>query len=252
MAIDARFRPGWKLSLFTLLLFPAMLWLGFWQLEREQEKRDLQRRYDARAAAAPLPLEQLAARADPSLLSAGAGLQYLAVSLRGRFDNERLFLLDNRVRRGRAGFEVIAPFYRTDGGIVLVNRGWVAQGSSRQEPPAVPAVRGEVEISGQVYVPPGEAFRLGGDAPFSGWPRIIQAIDAVVMLRELGADPDTAFPYTVRLGEGEAGALVRDWPVVNLGPERHRGYAVQWFSMAAVLLLLYLYAGIKSPPRQRD
>ena len=48
------------------------------------------------------------------------------------------------------------------------------------------------------------------------------------------------FPYPVRLNAGEELALDIDWQVVNVRPEKHRGYAVQWFAMAGMLALLYV------------
>ena len=44
-----------------------------------------------------------------------------------------------------------------------------------------------------------------------------------------------------KAGGGRAAALTIDWPVINVTPEKHTAYAVQWFAMALVLLLLYLW-----------
>ena len=49
------------------------------------------------------------------------------------------------------------------------------------------------------------------------------------------------FDYSIRLAEATPGVLLRNWPVISTTPEKHRGYAVQWFAMAAALVLLYLY-----------
>ena len=52
---------------------------------------------------------------------------------------------------------------------------------------------------------------------------------------------DRVFPFPVRIDAGEPGALQVDWQVVNMSPQTHQGYAVQWFAMAAVLLVFYLF-----------
>jgi cytochrome oxidase assembly protein ShyY1 len=56
----------------------------------------------------------------------------------------------------------------------------------------------------------------------------------------LGVGEDLLFPYSVRIKAGETGALAVDWKVVNTGPAKHIGYAVQWFAMSAVLALMYV------------
>ena len=48
------------------------------------------------------------------------------------------------------------------------------------------------------------------------------------------------FPYPVRINAGQASALTVDWKIVNVSPQKHTGYAVQWFTMAAVLGIFYL------------
>ena len=49
------------------------------------------------------------------------------------------------------------------------------------------------------------------------------------------------YPYSVRLDADSPGALTVDWPLVNMAPEKHRAYAVQWFCMALALLLIFLW-----------
>jgi cytochrome oxidase assembly protein ShyY1 len=228
-----QFRFDWKLTLLTALLLPLMLSLGVWQLQREQEKRALQDTYAARQREQPLALATLAP---------GDDLQYRQVEMRGTFDNMHLFLLDNRVHQGQAGYEVLAPFTTVDGALVFVNRGWIQQGQTRAELPAIASIDGQVQLRGSVYVPVGESFVLGADLVAEGWPKVVQTLDPARMAALAAYDPNISlFPYTVRLAEGAPGALVRDWPVVSTTPQKHRGYAVQWFAMATVLFGLYLY-----------
>jgi len=224
------FHFNWKISLFILLFFPLFIRLGFWQLEREQEKLDLQSLYESRQSAETRELGGLDTDSD---------LQYVNVRVRGHYDNSHTFLLDNKVNEGQAGFEVISPFREQGGELVMINRGWIASNAYRENLPQAQAIEGEVELSGAIYVPLGEQFMLAEEAPGTGWPRIIQSLDMTRMAEALGVE--RLFPYTVRLASFSPGAFVRNWPVITTTPERHRGYAVQWFSLAGVLLLLYLY-----------
>src|SRR5690606_5018678 len=129
-----RYRFDWKLTLMCLLLLPLLLRLGFWQLSREEEKRELQALYEERLQRLPVPLESL---------DAGSDLQYVPVSIQGRFDNSRYFLLDNRVHEGRVGYEAIVPFLSSSGLVVFVNRGWLPGTGDRQRLPVLDAVEGE-------------------------------------------------------------------------------------------------------------
>jgi surfeit locus 1 family protein len=232
-----QFRFDWKLSLLTALLLPLLLSLGYWQLQREQEKLALQQQYAARQSEAAVALEQLRPQDD---------LQYRQVEISGRYDNAHSFLLDNRIHQGRAGYDLVTPLITPANGIVLVNRGWLPQGASRAQLPALAVIDGDVSLRGSVYVPVGTQLVLGAAEPAAGWPRVVQTLEPAQMAAAAGHASAELFPYSVRLAEGAPGVLVRDWPVVSMAPERHRGYAVQWFAMATMLLGLYLYYSTRS------
>jgi cytochrome oxidase assembly protein ShyY1 len=233
-----RYRFDWRLSLLTALLLPLMVSLGFWQLRRGDEKAALQSLYDARQQAAAVPLASLAADGD---------VQYRQVSISGRYDNEHVFLLDNRIYQGKPGYEAIVPVIGDDGSVTLVNRGWIAQGASRQALPTVTSIEGDVSITGSVYQQVGTPVTLGAQQDTTGWPRVVETLDVMQMAALAGhAGAAKVFPHTVRIAQGVSGALVRYWPVVSMTPERHYGYAVQWFAMATALVLLYLFYSTKN------
>lgn len=232
----------WKLSLFTLLLFPVLIRLGFWQLEREQEKLMLQSLYESRQSAETVDLLSLDETND---------LQYISVKLRGYYDNEHNFLLDNKIFEGQAGFEVLTPFYTNEGLLVMINRGWIAQNEYREILPQLKEIPGEVELQGKVYVPLGEQFMLGVEDQNSNWPRVIQSLDIENMIATFNTETEH-FSYSVRLDALQPGVYVRNWPVISTLPEKHRGYAIQWFTMATVLLLLYLFISTKVETENRS
>lgn len=235
------YRFDWKLSLLTAVLLPLMISLGFWQLRRGDEKDAIQRVFDLRVRERPVNLAELETDTD---------LQYKQVALVGHFDNAHVFLLDNRVYQGRPGFEVIVPFVTSDERVVMVNRGWVAMGPSRTELPQITAIEGEQHLRGAVYQAVGQAVTLGTLQESQTWPRVIETLDVTEMAAMAGVSARNVFPHSVRLGEGETGVLIRYWPVISMSPEKHRGYAVQWFAMSLALLLLYLYYSTK--PQQHS
>lgn len=234
-----RFRPGLLPSLLVLALLPMLVGLGCWQLQRAEEKRTLLAQEAAQRGAAPLGVSEVERLAAPA---------FRRVRLDGHFDAAHSLLLDNRQRGGRAGVELLQPFYdRPSGRWVLVNRGWLAW-PDRRTPPAFASPEGELSLLASVYRPPGITFLLGDGAPGLGWPRLVNAVDVVALWRELGRE---GLADELRLAPGPA-SYVGDWPVVSVGPERHLGYAVQWFALAATLLGLYLWLGLRQAREVRD
>jgi surfeit locus 1 family protein len=219
--------------LFVLLGVSLLAGLGVWQLSRAEEKAGLQNAFDAQQSRPPALLSEL------SDFTADE-LAYLPVQLTGRFRNDQYFLLDNRMHRGRYGNEVISVFELADGMLVLVNRGWLPADPARISLPEAPPVPDEVTLQGQVYVAPGKPYLLQEQKFSKGWPRRIQALEMDKFPEALGVGADLLFPYSVRIKTGETGALAVDWKVVNTGPAKNIGYAVQWFAMSAVLALLYV------------
>lgn len=234
-----RFHPGLLPTLVVLALLPLLLGLGFWQLQRAEEKRVLLAEQATRSQEPALELRELEAVDDPA---------FRRVRLVGEFDGEHSLLLDNRQRGGRVGVELLQPFLdRPSGRWVLVNRGWLPW-PQRATPPAFDTPQGELQLQVTVYRPAGQAFLLGDGAPGAGWPRLVNAVDAPALWRELGRDGLAA---ELRLAPGPA-SYVGNWPVVAVGPEKHLGYAVQWFALAATLLGLYLWLGVKQARERRD
>ena len=218
------------MTLFTLLLVPVMIGLGFWQLQRAEEKTRLAIGWEQRRQQAPSPLAELWDMAPEALA-------YRRVRLAGQFVEGRYFLVDNKTRQGRFGYEVVAVFEHKSGGVVLVNRGWVAGDPARRSLPQVAEVAGEQALTGHVYVSPGKPYLLGEQVLAQGWPKRVQAIEMDKLAPVLG---EQLFPFTVRVDRDQPGALEADWLIVNVSPEKHQAYAVQWFTMAAVMAGFYL------------
>lgn len=221
-----RFQWRWngKLLVFGLLLLPITLGLGYWQLQRADQKRGLIASYDSRRHSAPLPL---------ATVTPGSNNLYVRVQIDGMPDPGHQFLLDNRMRGSRAGYEVLTPVELDSGGWVMVNRGWLAAGASRARLPDIPPPPDHVSWVGYLYQAPGRPLVLGREELAAGWPQVVQQIDAAQLERRLG---HALFPDVVRL-ETSPG-LDTNWTVVNLSPAKHLGYAVQWFALAAALVIL--------------
>jgi surfeit locus 1 family protein len=221
----------WRTSLFVILLTPLFVGLGLWQLQRAEEKLVIAEQWQLRQQESPRSLESLSGEAQ--------ALAYRRVRLQGEFVPGRAVLLDNRMYQGRYGLEVLSPFQlQGSGRLVLVNRGWVLGDGSRRSLPTVLDIAGPQSITGTVYVPPGEAYSLGDPQAVAGWPKMVQVLD-IAYVEELLEQP--LYPYSVRLDADSAGALTTNWPLLNVSADKHQAYAVQWFSMALVLFLIYIW-----------
>ncbi|MCB1844754.1 MAG: SURF1 family protein [Halioglobus sp.] len=236
------FQPEWRITVFTLVMAPLMVGLGFWQLARADEKAALAADFAAKQVRPPvsgLALDGLSS----------ADLAYLPVTLEGQLDAARYFLLDNRLRGGVFGNEVVEVLSAAhDDRLFLVNRGWVPADPARLSLPEVERVEGVVRLNGYLYVAPDKPYLLGEQQLESGWPKRVQALEVDVIADALGVSADELYPYPLRLDADSTGALLTDWQVLNQSPAKHTGYAVQWFTMATVLALFWLARSF----RQRD
>jgi surfeit locus 1 family protein len=232
------FRPGVLPSVIVLLLLPCLIALGFWQLARAEEKRQLLALYQAQQSAAPIALNQLEQLTDPA---------YRRVQLHGYFDAQHSLLLDNRLRDGRAGVEVLQPFYDQPSGLwLLVNRGWQAW-PDRRVPPQFNTPDSPLQLTAWVYVALAGGLHLSGASDDKSWPRLISEVQPQSLWQQLGRG---GFRHELRLEAGPA-ALRTDWPVIAMGVEKHQGYAVQWFAMAGALFALFIYFGIHNARETR-
>lgn len=231
-----KIKKQWQLSLLVLLFLPLLLWLGFWQLERAEEKQQLLAQYEQQRE---LPVQHFTA-----ITSVQQETNYQSVRLRGQFDQARYWLLDNRSREGQVGYEVVMPLWLEQSEQwVLVNRGWVSSPGSRNQLPAITTPSGHVAIEGHFYKPARNAiFNIARSDLPQAWPKRVLYIDHDSVKQALRAD---VYPTVLRMKNNSLGAFSAQWSAVNTLPEKHWGYAIQWFAMSLVLLVLYCRALLK-------
>jgi surfeit locus 1 family protein len=224
------FKPTLIPSLITLIIFALLLTLGFWQLSRARYKEALQASFAAQLNLPYTSIDQIDLTVE--------GARYRKVSVTGRYDGIHQILLDNQVLDGQPGYHVLTPL-RLKGGkqAVLVNRGWVPLGASRQQLPAIGVTDVEVTLKGRIAQPANPGMRLAAPSDVD-WPRVVQYLDYGEAATALGY---ALAPVVILLDPDMAEGYRRDWrpTPAGFGPERHRGYAVQWFALAATLLVIY-------------
>ncbi len=239
-----RFSPTLVPSLATAVLLPVLVALGVWQLGRADEKRGIEQIVAQRIGAPPLEIDAL--RWNVMQMSNDvAKLAYVPVTMNGRFDGGRQYLLDNRTRNGVAGFHVLTAFIPggASGG-VMVNRGWIPLGQHRDRPPHLPVPSTDVRISGSFdgsrKPPP-----LLGPSGYEQrqWPKIVQRVELEPMAKQLGI---SLLPQVVLLDPDAPAGFVREWkPYYGISVERHQAYAFQWFALATALAVIYIVVNLK-------
>lgn len=229
------FAPSWFGWLLTLLVVPALSSLGFWQLSRAHEKRELM----AQAEQGRRHVVQLNAINSTELH------RYQSVSVSGRYDAARQALLDNMPSsRGEPGYRVLTPLLLEDQSLVLVDRGWVPIGKDRTKRPQLNVDTQPRQLTGMLDELPRPGVRAGNAGVQPGvWPQRLNYPTFEELQQLYGA---TLQPRIVLLDAAASDGFDRIWQVdVGFTPERHVGYAVQWFGMALTVLIIFIVVNLR-------
>jgi cytochrome oxidase assembly protein ShyY1 len=209
--------------------------LGQWQTRRAAEKEAIERKLSAREAAPPLALN--------GRLQAIDEAEYRRVLVRGEFVRGWPIYLENRPHQGVAGFYVLMPLKIAGSDLhVLVARGWVRRDvADRTRLPSIPAPAGTVEIEGVATRNPGHVLQLGRPEPLHP-NAIVQNVDVEEFAQ---ASKLPMQPFVIEQLTDTQDGLVRDWPRPSTGVEKHRGYAFQWYALAATALSFFIVTGFR-------
>jgi surfeit locus 1 family protein len=218
------------LTIAALLAAGLTASLGMWQLSRASQKQALQVALSAQSSKALLDASGLLAAAAP------LQLVHQRARLTGHWVADKTIFLDNRQMDARVGFYVLTPFVlQNEGGVVVVQRGWAPRNfESRTSLPRVATPAGLVEIEGRIAPPPAKLYELSG----ASLGAIRQNLDLTQFQRETGLP---LLPITLLQTGPASEGLLRDWPAVNVGVDKHYGYAFQWFGLSTLIVGLYLW-----------
>ena len=216
----------------VVLLVPAFIWLGFWQLDRAEQRAVAVNLQRDNVAADPVPVEDLT--------SVGGEVspddRWRTVETTGTWDTDHQVLLRNRDGSGGVGFHVLTPLVTEDGTGLLVNRGWIERGETAQDTPEIPPVpEGPIEVAGRLHF--GETEQNTGLRQRDGMPEgQIMMVDVDALAEEL--------PYPIYGGYVE---LTSQDPAPDPAPERislreedsgmSASYAVQWWVFTVVVVV---------------
>jgi len=212
--------------------------LGVWQLQRANEKRGIETRINARSTAPAMILE-------PPLNWMPDEVEYQNIKVTGEFLPLGQLLIDNIIRNSKPGYDVMSAL-KISGTeqILLVNRGWVAQGRSRNDLPEVELPEGLQTLEGIVRTPSALPFvdasmtPLSMQAPFSLW----LYADLEKYRSESGLQ---LLPFAMLQKSDNGDGLLRDWPAYRAKVAMHIGYAIQWFAFAIIVSIIFIGLGRK-------
>lgn len=233
-----QFHISWIGLTTYLVLMTLLCSLGFWQLDRSEQKMQILEQQQIALDAASINLNQ-------QPITDIEMARYHKAMLSGHYDNAHQFLLDNQIVDGKNGYFVLTPFF-VDGQsrAILVNRGWVVLGQDRNHLPAVEIQSEQTHISGRINHFPVVGFKLkGAEIPTETWPSVVQVIDSRVLSNKLGYELEK---FQLELDPLVDQGFKREWRInTPIPPEKHLGYAVQWFSLALTLTALFLWISLK-------
>ena len=220
-------------SILITATFAFLVSLGFWQLERADEKRGI----EASIKLANTGSVELIK--DEEVLE---NKEYYEVRLQGHYLNDKQFIYDNQIVDQASGYYVLTPFALNEQSkVVLINRGFLPWNGRRDKLADIFIDRGEREIKIQISKPI-KRMELKASEIGREFPVLLQALD----LEEMRAITKLDFSEVIGLLDADStDGFIRKWEPYTGSIEKHVGYAIQWFLMALVLAIIGIRLAIK-------
>ena len=214
------------LTSFSIFFVIVFVFLGVWQIERAAHKEGLLQAFNSEQESPPIRLTSQSP-------------DWSRVFVDGIFDSSRQILIDNQIHKGKVGYKIFTPFRFADNKIVLVDRGWIAQGQSRSDLPQLNILEKKSRIIATVTSPE-QGVLAGSELLTNEWPRVSQT-KAVEVIASAFKEPILDIVLVLDPGSSQITEFIQIKPFA-ITPVKHYGYAMQWFTMSIVLLGMFLYA----------
>ncbi|MDB9788641.1 SURF1 family protein [Candidatus Thioglobus sp.] len=220
-------------SILITATFAFLVSLGFWQLERADDKRSIE-----------ASIKQ-ANTGSVELIKKEEGLQskeYYEVRLQGKYLSDKQFIYDNQIVDQVSGYYVLTPFaLEGQSKAILINRGFIPWNGRRDKLADIVIGQETREIKVQISKPI-KRMELKPSEVGIQFPALIQLID----LQDMADRAKVDFSSVIGLLDASASnGFIRKWEPYTGSIEKHIGYAVQWFLMALVLAIIGIRIAIK-------
>ncbi len=223
----------WLPHLAALLTILLCARLAFWQIDRADQKRERMELWQSAPAL--------------SLNDEPAVPLFATVEATGSFDPRRHVLLDNQIRNNHPGVHVFTPF-RPDGSsqLYMVNRGWLPWDRSSANNAGIETNDATVNITARLSDIPKVGLQLGEASPLDQeqWPNLMTYYDTELIRQALG--PEVAANVLLLDPQHPAHLTGDPWRPVNMGSERHVGYAFQWMAIGLAVLVIWIILTYRS------
>ena len=200
------------------------LYLAKWQIERGNEKDLLYNSYQKNISLQPQVIDELSEYYN----------NFTKIKVSGELLPENQFLLDNKVYKRKAGYDVITPMLVNDK-ILLVNRGWV-DGNNRLTMPNIDIATINTEVEGYTYEYK-EGYVLKDEPKSSSWPRLIQSVNIKEISEALGKE---VFSYSIIMSTKQTNSLQLRKTHQKNDKLKHYMYAGQWFIFSIIGFILII------------
>ena len=249
----------WRMMVFCVVFFCVFISLGFWQLDRAAQKVEMLSALDEKRNQRPIEhvkdVGELVEDIDGT-----------PVRLRGEYLSERAILLDNVVLGGKVGFDLLVWFREAETNrLFLVNRGFIAMGRTRAEVPQMPLIKAETDsLTGHIYARRYDEPSLLAPVSIGSEDDLVAKSQRVRIAQQaapeflaagdfsISADFNVVYPYLIRLTLDDPNGLPRNWILANIMPEKHTGYAIQWFLMAFAIVVLFVRLALKNESTKNE
>jgi surfeit locus 1 family protein len=229
-----------RFNVLLVLIFIVMEYglfrLGFWQLDRAEQKRQLQQNYQQLQQNQPVNLSKTNLNVD----------DYQPVIFQGEPISELQVYLANEPYKGRDGYHILSAVKLPGGKIVWVNRGWVAALADRRQLPEISELPERWAGNGYAYFSKGDPILFDHallEVEENQW--LIQGLDYDLLSSVLKTRKSSALPFIIRLSKESDHGFIREWTLISMPPDKHLAYAVQWFGLAATLFIILLLLTVK-------
>ena len=224
------FGPGWVPTVAAVVGLSLTLAAAHWQYGRAKQKTELRQQYLARLALPPLRLNDSIPRPETA--------SFRKIKVSGQYVPDKAILLDNKVRQGVPGYEIVAPLKIAGSDrSVLIDRGWIRGDGDRTAQGAIRLPQGVVMVTGTAVLPGHGALELSNEVVEG---RIWQNLN-LARFREL--QQLDVLGFVVQEQSGVDDGLNRDWPQPGFGIEMHESYTGQWLLFSALIVFFYIYYG---------
>lgn len=213
-----------------------MVKLGFWQLSRAKEKQSWQQTIENRSEQLPLTVLEL----ENLLLNKNENLTGYSLKINATSISNKLLFLDNQVYKGSVGYLVFQPLQiQGSEKWLLLELGFIQAGLRRNILPKVKEVTDSFELVGRIYQKQANPLSYSLN-PEEGWPKRIQNLNFSELAKHLN---QSFLPVVIQPNFSVSPTLTdlpHPWQPIPMPAKKHQGYALQWFSMSAALLILLL------------